>query len=66
MFPPLFYFIVGSPVIGITYFILCLLIAFTGRRRTMGFWGYLFGSIIFTPVVGFLLVTVSAKKEKSV
>lgn len=64
MFPPLFYFIVGSPVIGIVYFVLCLLIAILGRNRIMGFWGYFFGSIILTPMIGFLLFSVSAKKEK--
>ncbi len=65
MVPQLFYLLVGSPVIGITYFVLCLLVAIAGRHRIMGFWGYLFGSIILTPMIGFLLFIVSAKKEKT-
>jgi Na+/proline symporter len=45
------------------YFICCLLVAILGRKKTMGFWGYFFGSIVLSPVIGFLLMIVSAKRE---
>ncbi len=43
------------------YLLLCLLIALMGMNRKMGFWGYFFGSIVLTPVIGLLLLLVSGK-----
>ena len=40
--------------------LLSLLVAVLGRRRKLGFWGYLFASLLLTPLVGLLLVIVSA------
>jgi hypothetical protein len=37
------------------------LIGILGRNRVMGFWGYFFGSILLTPLMGLLLFLVSAK-----
>ncbi|QEP43913.1 hypothetical protein D5085_12775 [Ectothiorhodospiraceae bacterium BW-2] len=42
------------------YLILSLIVAFLGRKRRMGFWGYFFGSILLTPIIGLLLMLVSA------
>lgn len=53
----------SSPVITAIYFVACLLVAFSGMNRKMGFWGYFFGSILLTPLIGLLLVLVSAKKS---
>jgi hypothetical protein len=33
-----------------------ILIGFFGRHRRFGFWGYFFSSILFTPIVGVLLL----------
>ena len=33
-----------------------VLIATAGRRYRFGFWGYLFGSLLLSPVIGFLLL----------
>ena len=36
--------------------VLSLLIAAAGRRFRFGFWGYFFGSILLTPILGLLLL----------
>jgi hypothetical protein len=51
----------SSPLIAIPYFLASLLIGILGRNRVMGFWGYFFGSILLTPLMGLLLFLVSAK-----
>lgn len=38
------------------YFALCILVAYLGRRRKWGYWGYLWSSVLFTPVLGMLFV----------
>jgi hypothetical protein len=49
--------------VQIGYFVLCLFIALAGYNRKMGFWGYLFSSILFSPLVGVLMLIVSGKKR---
>jgi hypothetical protein len=44
---------------AILYFLLCLAIGYFGRHRKLGFWGYLFGSILLSPVIGLLLLFAS-------
>lgn len=39
------------------------IVAYLGRNKRMGFWGYFFGSILLTPIIGALLVIVSDKKK---
>ncbi len=46
------------------YIALCGLIGFIGKDRTLGFWGYFLGSIIFTPIGGILLLFPSERKAK--
>lgn len=46
------------PLIPFTL-VLSALVGVVGRKRTMGFWGYFFASIVLTPVIGILLVLVS-------
>lgn len=41
------------------YLALCLVVALLGVGRKMGFYGYLFASILLTPLIGGLLVLVS-------
>ena len=38
------------------YFLLCVLIANLGKRRKWGYWGYLWSSVLFTPLMGLLFV----------
>jgi hypothetical protein len=39
--------------------VLSLIIGFLGRHKKFGFWGYFFASLLFTPLVGLLLVLAS-------
>ncbi|HEX6546442.1 MAG TPA: hypothetical protein VF023_09055 [Bryobacteraceae bacterium] len=39
-----------------TWIIGSILIACFGTKRRFGFWGYLFASLLLTPVIGFLLL----------
>jgi len=45
------------------YFFLSLLVAVIGKNRAMGFWGNLFFSAIFSPLLGIIVVSVSGKKQ---
>jgi len=49
-------FLVGVVGIIFLYVGLCFLAGFAGRRRRIGFWGYFFSSLIFTPVIGLLFL----------
>ncbi len=46
------------------YLILCAIVGLLGRGRRMGGWGYFFGSIVLTPLIGMMLVMVSDKKRE--
>ncbi|MEZ5671561.1 MAG: hypothetical protein R3E08_03935 [Thiotrichaceae bacterium] len=48
--------------IPILIFVASVLIGLMGRNRKMGFWGYFFGSLLLTPVIGLLLVLASDAK----
>jgi len=41
------------------YAALCVLVALAGRHRKFGFWGYLFASLLLSPLAGTLLVVAS-------
>lgn len=49
-------------VMLILYLALCSLVAYLGRDRKFGFWGYLAASILLDPVIGILLVLASDKR----
>ena len=51
------------PIVQIAYFSCCLLLALLGRNRKMGFWGHLFFSILFSPVLGLIVLLVSGKRR---
>ena len=38
------------------YLSLCLVAAVAGRNRRIGFWGYFFSSVIFTPIISLLFL----------
>jgi hypothetical protein len=52
-------------MLPLVYLSLCLMIAYFGRRRTMGFWGMFFGSIVLTPLIGFLILILTRNKPTS-
>lgn len=49
-------------IIILVYAILVLLIAYFGRNRKFGFWGFLFLSLFLTPIVGFISYLSSCEK----
>jgi amino acid transporter len=51
--------------LSLGYLILCFIVGYFGRNRSMTFWGYFFASIVLTPLVGLLLVIISKKKEEN-
>ena len=46
----------------VLYVGLCCLVAYLGRDRKFGFWGYLAASVLLDPVIGILLVLASDKR----
>lgn len=46
------------------YILACVIVAFFGRNKKLGFWGYFFGSILLTPVVGILLLFASDERKR--
>jgi hypothetical protein len=54
-----------SILLGIGYFFICYLIAFLGRKRKFGFWGYLFLTIFLTPIVGFIALLAADPKDEN-
>ncbi|MGA2692584.1 MAG: hypothetical protein ABSF76_09475 [Opitutaceae bacterium] len=42
----------------------CALVAYFGRERKFGFWGYFAASVVFLPIIGLLLVLASDKKAR--
>jgi hypothetical protein len=45
------------------YLALCVVAGVAGRKRRIGFWGFLFGSVIFTPVVSLLFLYFSTPRK---
>jgi hypothetical protein len=44
---------------ALIYVVGCLLVALLGTNRKLGFWGYLFFSLLLTPLVGLITVLAS-------
>lgn len=44
-----------ASLVGV-WIVASLMIAIAGRRLRFGFWGYLFASLLLTPVIGMLLL----------
>ncbi|MDP8242510.1 MAG: hypothetical protein P9L94_00405 [Candidatus Hinthialibacter antarcticus] len=49
----------------IIYISFCFLVAFFGKKKRFGFWGYLIASLIFTPIGGILMMIPSEPKIKA-
>jgi hypothetical protein len=49
-------------ILFLIYFVLCLGIGYLGAGRKMGFWGYFFFALLFSPILALLLVLVSDKR----
>lgn len=46
------------------YIIISFIIALFGMNRRFGFWGYFFGALLLTPLVGLILVMASDPKKR--
>lgn len=55
-------------MISVIYVLVSLFIGFLGIRKKLGFWGYFFGSLLFTPFIGAILLCASdtVKRKESV
>lgn len=49
--------------LAVAYLMLCVVAGIAGRNRRIGFWGFLFCSIIFTPFVSFLFLYFATPKK---
>ncbi len=49
-------------ILIVSYLVLSIFIAYIGRNRKFGFWGFLFCSIFLTPIVGIVAYMASCKK----
>jgi uncharacterized membrane protein len=45
------------------YLLVSLFIGLLGIHKKMGFWGYFFGSLLFTPLIGAILLCASDNKR---
>jgi uncharacterized membrane protein len=52
------------PSIVIAWFVCSLLIAFAGGKYRFGFWGYLFASLLLTPIIGVLLLAAAVPPRR--
>lgn len=55
-------------VLILAWVITSILIGFFGRRYRFGFWGYFFGSVLLSPIVGLLMLiaaTPTPEQKKS-
>lgn len=51
--------------IQVAYLVASFVIGVAGINRKMGFWGHFFCSLIFSPVIGLMMILVSAKKTQN-
>lgn len=50
--------------IVLVYIVLCIVVGFLGRRRRVGFWGFLFLSVLLTPLVPALFIYFAAPVKR--
>jgi Na+/melibiose symporter-like transporter len=47
----------------IAYLVLCLVAGVAGRNRRIGFWGFLFCSMVVTPILSLLFLYFAAPRK---
>jgi len=55
-----------TPEVALAYLALSVLAGVVGRNRRIGFWGFVFCSLIFTPVVSLLFLYFSTPRKVAV
>ena len=48
--------VIPIPLLLTVYLGLCLVAGILGRNRRIGFWGFFFSSVLFTPVISLLFI----------
>jgi hypothetical protein len=51
---------------AIIYLLLSALIGYLGKDRKFGFWGYFACAVIFTPIIGLIIVLASDRKKPAI
>lgn len=46
------------------YLLFCWLVGLSGSNRKLGTWGYFFASVLFTPLVGTIMVLASDVRRR--
>ena len=52
-----------TPELVTLYLALCFVAGVLGRNRRIGFWGFFFSSIIFTPIISLLFMYFSTPRR---
>jgi hypothetical protein len=52
-----------TPEVAATYLALSVLAGILGRNRRIGFWGYLFASLIFTPCITLVFIFLATPRK---
>jgi len=50
-------------LIGLGYLFLSIVAGCCGRSRRIGYWGFVFASLIFTPLISMLFIYFAAPKK---
>jgi hypothetical protein len=54
----------GPLILGAIYLVACILVGLVGARRSMGFFGAFFFSLIFTPIVVILILQLTQSRDR--
>lgn len=52
-----------DPVLVLIYLLFCLIAGVAGRNRRIGFWGYVFCSLMFTPFISLLFLYFASPRK---
>ena len=52
-----------EPELALGYLVLCLVAGIAGRKRRIGFWGFLFASVIFTPILSLIFLYLAKPRK---
>lgn len=51
-------------IIIFVWAVLSVIVAFAARPKRIGFWGALLVSVLLSPIIGFIFVSLSQRKDK--
>jgi hypothetical protein len=54
-----------NPMLLLTYTVICLLVAYIGKDRTLKFWGNFILSLLLSPVLGLLAIAFEQRMEET-